>query len=165
VLDLDSGRYTGWPREVFDWNEGALNRWLDEVGADLFTGVGIMEPADATALAVQKMRMIPLPQDAWTNLPSRSEVIDALSTTNIVAAAHLRPGPMLQARPEPTAYAFCTAAGSVGVMQITVREGKVALAYKTLPPVPRRGAAPKQSAPSSVSASQAATQPPGEGGK
>lgn len=129
VIDLDSGRWIAWPAQMPDWNEDAIDRWLKNVGADC---VSPPDVADGAGLGVLRMRMAHLPPDAWINTPARNEVVAALSATNIAAAS--RPAVRLQIGPKPAVYAFCTAAGSAGVMQPVAEGGHIVLRYKIFQP-------------------------------
>jgi hypothetical protein len=124
LLDLDQGRWLEWPAEVGDWNERRLGQWVDESGADLL----IAGLQSAPRLGVIAMSLAPADASSWTNPPPRIGVLELIAQadtnwcgapTNTVSDLGEDCRVMNLDCPLPATYAFRTAAGAAGLLQIT----------------------------------------------
>jgi serine/threonine protein kinase len=131
LLDLDQTRLLGWPVEFGDWNERRTGQWVDESGADLL----IVGPQSVPRLGVFAMSLAPADASSWTNPPPRAEVLEMIfqagtnwcgAPTNSISELHEELRAMNLDCPLPATYAFRTAEGAAGLLQIT--------AFTTNPP-------------------------------
>ena len=74
LLDLDTGRVLSWPKEVGDWNERRIDRWIEESGADLMSTA----PLPGPRMIVSATTLVLLENEAWTHPPSRPALLQSL---------------------------------------------------------------------------------------
>jgi len=124
LLDLDRGRLLRLPAEFFDWNQRRIGGWIEESGADLVAAVPQLGPR----LGTFAMSLAPADDSTWTNPPTRAALLEKIAQagtgwcgapTNTIAEIHEDLRMMNLDCPLPATYAFRTAEGTVGLLQIT----------------------------------------------
>ncbi|MGN6553226.1 MAG: protein kinase domain-containing protein [Verrucomicrobiota bacterium] len=123
LIDLDSGQVLTWPKEIGDWNKWRIGRWIAASGADLIA----LAPPPNSRMGIFATVLAPLEASAWNNHRSRAALLEILTqarsteplATNTIPEMHEALSAIPIDRPLPATYAFCTAEGNVGLLQIT----------------------------------------------
>jgi hypothetical protein len=112
ALDLDSGRAVAWPPEIVDWNEGRVLRWATDAGVDVSLSSRHGRSLESLAPALTTFS-----PDWWPRVPSRAELLQHLEPH----ANSSGPKPVtLEGLPSPAVFAFCTAEGRVGLLNLRI---------------------------------------------
>jgi serine/threonine protein kinase/tetratricopeptide (TPR) repeat protein len=124
LLDLDRGDPVRWPVEAGDWNGRRTGQWIEESGADLLATLGLPGPR----LGIFGMSLAPADQASWTNGSTRAALLERIARagtnwcgapTDTIAEMHEDLRIMNLDCPLPATFAFRTAEGAMGLLQIT----------------------------------------------
>jgi predicted Ser/Thr protein kinase len=122
LFDLDRVQKIAWPPETGDWNQGRIGRWIDESGADLLVPVPLPHPR----LVLFATKLVPVDESLWTESPDRTTLLDTVLAGSgerlemeALSSMHREMHGIRVPDRLPATFAFRTAEGTAGLLQIT----------------------------------------------